>query len=536
MISVFAGCAGNNEPPQGDTTPTPTTGQPQATDDPDQQDQPDGEFSYPMETDVTLTYWLDLNGNVSTNFVNFGDTPLAKELEKRTGIKVEYQHPAAGTAADTFGIMAASNDFPDIVEYNWITGYAGGPELALSNNLIVELSDKVNDYAPNLMKTLEENKEFDKAVKSDSGAYYAFPFISGDEMLLTTYGPAIRLDWLEKLNLPLPVTIDDWHKTLTAFKDELGASAPIFLPYDDFARGVFINAWGIKNGFHVEDGQVKYGPAEPVYEDFLITMNKWYSEDLIDKNFASADGKVVDANILNGNTGARVTYPGSGIGRYVPALKENDPNADLGPTTFPVLKEGERSKISSRSSAVPGNGFAAISTNCENVEEAMRLLDYGYSEEGNLLFNFGIDGTSFEMVDGYPTMTDEVLANETGMTVGQAWAQYARAPYNGPFVQRQEYIVQYNPLQQQKDCFTLWSDTDAADYMMPAISVAKEDSAEYSRLITDLQTYVDEFSLRVIMGAESIDSFDEYTAQLKAQGIERILEIQQAALDNYNNR
>ena len=72
--------------------------------------------------------------------------------------------------------------------------------------------------------------------------------------------------------------------------------------------------------------------------------------------------------------------------------------------------------------------------------------------------------------------------------------------------------------------------------MMPAISVAKEDSAEYSRLITDLQTYVDEFSLRVIMGAESIDAFDEYTAQLKAQGIERILEIQQAALDNYNNR
>ena len=77
----------------------------------------------------------------------------------------------------------------------------------------------------------------------------------------------------------------------------------------------------------------------------------------------------------------------------------------------------------------------AITTSCKDVETAARLLDYAYSEEGHMLFNFGVEGESYTMVDGYPTYTDKILNNPEGWPLAQSLAAYIRGNYNGPFVQ-----------------------------------------------------------------------------------------------------
>ena len=40
------------------------------------------EFSYPMKTDKTLTYWIPLNVNVSANYGNLGETDFYKNLHE----------------------------------------------------------------------------------------------------------------------------------------------------------------------------------------------------------------------------------------------------------------------------------------------------------------------------------------------------------------------------------------------------------------------------------------------------------------------
>ena len=45
---------------------------------------------------TTLTWYTTLNGNVSDNFANLGDTPWAKYVEEQTGITIEFQHPTQG--------------------------------------------------------------------------------------------------------------------------------------------------------------------------------------------------------------------------------------------------------------------------------------------------------------------------------------------------------------------------------------------------------------------------------------------------------
>ena len=81
----------------------------------------------------------------------------------------------------------------------------------------------------------------------------------------------------------------------------------------------------------------------------------------------------------------------------------------------------------------------------------MRFLDYGYSEKGHMLFNFGKEGESYEMKDGNPVYTDLILHNPDGLSVSDSMKKYLLAMNSGPFVQDEKYIEQYYQYQQQKD-------------------------------------------------------------------------------------
>ena len=82
------------------------------------------EFSYPMTGKDKITWWTELNSNVSSaNYANLGDTPGAKELSKQTGIEVEYIHPATGQLAEAFNLMLAEGEYPDIISYKIASEY-----------------------------------------------------------------------------------------------------------------------------------------------------------------------------------------------------------------------------------------------------------------------------------------------------------------------------------------------------------------------------------------------------------------------------
>jgi len=162
------------------------------------------------------------------------------------------------------------------------------------------------------------------------------------------------------------------------------------------------------------------------------------------------------------------------------------------------------------------------------------MLDYGYSPEGHMLFNFGIEGVSYEMKDGYPAYTDLILNNPNQWAPSQALAMYTRASYFGPFVQDVRYMEQYYALPEQQEAARLWSDTDAALHILPVLPKTEEESTEFSVIMQDVNRLVDEMSLKIIYGMEPLDAFEGYVEQIHAMGIDRAIQIQQQSLDRYN--
>ena len=481
-----------------------------------------------------LTYWAELNGNAGSIVPTFQQVPFFREWQRQTGVELTFIQPPANQARESLNVLLASGDLPDMIEFEWDT-FPGGPDKAIADGYILRLNDAIEKYAPNLRSYLREHPEIDKQIKTGSGSYYVFPFIRGDDRLLTYQGPIVRKDWLDELGLPIPETIEDWSRTLTAFKERKGAAAPLtFLgvphPLFGLESGAFIGAFGVKKGFYLDEGRVKFGPLEPGYKQFLSLFRQWYADGLIDRNIATVDTKTMDANMVTGRSGASIWNAGAGIGTWQPFMQEKQPQVRLAPAPYPVLNKGERPKFGQRSLDYVGTGGVAISANSPNVEQAVRMLDYGYGEQGHLLFNFGIEGQSFEMIDGYPTYTDLILDNPDKLAPSQALAMYTRASYFGAFVQDGRYIEQYYILPEQRQAMDLWFATDAAEHRMPRVSLSEKENAELSAIMQDVETLVDETSLRIILGVEPPDSFDDSVAELRSLGIGRAIEIQEMAL------
>lgn len=491
---------------------------------------------YPMKSDDTLTVWMELQPTLATMVTNFGDTPVAKKLEKQTGVKIEYIHPAQGQLTEQFNLLLASNQIPDIIKYNW---YQVGGQESIDSGYIYELNELIDKWAPNLKEYLNQNENLDKMIRTDEGKYYVFPFLREDESLCVYTGPIMRKDWLDDLGLDVPVTIDDWEKTLRLFKNEKGADFPFSALPDFYKTGLFVGAYGINGKFYVDDnGKVQFGPAQPQYKDFLVLMNKWFNEGLLDKNLASTDIKILDTNILNGRAGATWLGASGGLGRWLGVMEGQDESFDLIGVPYPVLNKGETPEFSSMDWQYTPSGSYAISKQCKNPELAVRFFDFGYGEEGHMVYNFGVAGESYHMLDGYPKLSDLILNNPEGVPAGNMLFQYTMGTYGGPFIQDKRIVEQNQSLQhsQPKEAVETWAQTNQKNHLMPPITFSSDERARESKILNEVNTYVDEMTLSFIMGQEPLDNFDKYIEKLKELNIDELLNIYETSLSRYNNR
>ena len=481
----------------------------------------------------TITYWTALSGNLSQTATDFGETPLGKEIQKRTGFNVEFQHPAAGQAGEKFNLIIASDSLPDIIEYSWAKSYPGGPDKALKDNLIQPLD--LQKDAPNLYAYIQEHPEMEKFIKTDDGQFYGFPFIRGDEFLLTSAGPIVRQDWLDDLGLEVPETIDDWTNVLRAFKNEKGATKPLTSTVTNMNTwGTFSGAYGTMAGLYVRDGKVVYGPSEDAYKTYLAQMNAWYEEGLLDTEFATVDAATIQTNMLNSISGAAFGSCGSGIGKWMAA--KPDEKFNLTGAKYPVLNKGDMPEFGSYEYPVTGSKTAVITVDAVSKENCAKLLDYAYSEEGSMLYNFGIEGESYTMVDGYPTYTEEITNNPDGLSMAVSLARYALSQDSGAFVQDKRYMEQYAQLPQQQAALKNWMQTNMKEHLMPNVNLTEEQQAELATVEENLNTYFNEMNAKFITGQESLDKFDEFKAQLNARGLEKYLEYKQQAYDRFMSR
>lgn len=478
---------------------------------------------------VTLTMWHPLLW--ASPLVEEGENLAWKTVQERLGLTLEIISPTLGSEQEQMNLMFAGGTLPDIICTGWsgTDMYTGGLDKYVDEGIIIDFADMVEEYAPNYYYCIQnfvpedEQKEF----YTDSGYMCQFYAISPYEEYCYN-GLMFRQDMMDQLGLDRPETMDDVEEALTRVKDELGVEYPLILPANglDGTGGALVSAYDIGPSFYQEEGVVKYGPSQAAFKDYLAKMNDWYQKGLIDVDFVSRDEDAMKRMLTTGQSAAIIHSPDT-VGAWMAGI------TDMMGSKQPTLKEGEDGHYRLKTYACRPPYCAAISADCKNVEAAMKFLDYGYTEEGWMLFNYGVEGDTYTMDGDVAVFTDKILNNPEYPSLLDTIALYKL--HIGPFLR---FEHESNPAVNAANMGTrkYWTESCGTELCLPYITMTSDEGTEYASIMSQVQTYVDSATVNFIMGNKSLDEFDAFQADLEKLNISRATEIQQAALDRYNAR
>lgn len=491
-----------------------------------------GEFQLPIvDEPTTLSYFVADDSNAAIMTTDWNDNEFYQEMERRTGVHLEFEMVSSADYQTNFNLMIASGNLADMI-YVGASYYAEGVDAAIDDGYFLDLTDLVDEYMPNYERIRTSDVQYELLSTTDSGRLGAVY-----ELRQSKQGPWlglwIRQDWLDDLGLETPVTFDDYHEVLTAFKNEKGATAPLILNFSgsDGEFGTMSGGLNVLNSWQLDEtGKVNFGPYMDAWKEYVTIMHQWYTEGLIDPDFMATDERTADmAKVVTGASGlfaALYTMPS------VYEAASEDPNMNLAPVNPPVMNEGDEGHIRLRDSYTSGN--TAISADSENWEVALRWLDYLYTDEGALLANYGVEGDTFEFDEnGKPVFTDKILNNENGWTMTQTVASYL-CPSAG-IANWSDWTRELAGVpEKDQACYDVWSEF-SDDWRLPSsVTLTQEESTERAALYADISTIVKEQTAQFISGALDIESnWDAYISALEASGMERAIEITQAACDRY---
>lgn len=480
------------------------------------------------EDPVTFTFFNIFDG------INFNPTwEVFKKASEITNVTLENsvsKSSADETAA--YNLMVSSGELADFISYNNLAeleklGHSGG---------LLALNDLIDEYAPNIKEELEVNPQFRKIATSLDGQIFVIPKIQTIEIAEADF---IRKDWLEKLNIEVPQTVDELYDVLYAFrnddpngngeKDEV----PFFSRQGNRSFNDVLNLWDAHEEFYVRDGKVTYGPMEDEFEIAMRNAVKWYSEGIIDKEWFTRGPKGRDI-LLGENLGG---YCNDWVGSncdYNVKLKDSIPGFNF-EYIIPVENQKGERKLHTTRSGVPGWG---ISSTCKDPVAAIKYCDFWFSDVGSKLINYGIEGVTYEEdKDGNIHYTKNIT--DTDKTV---------------LYELRTYGVQYRiGMIQDFNYEKAWITDDAlkADIELQeggyvyvpipklngrlGLKYTEETENEYSKLMADIEPYTKQMIQNWVLGIEDFEkTYPEYLEKLKDLGIERAIEINQEAFEIYN--
>ena len=492
----------------------------------------EGDYPYDGTNEPIRILMVTENRAVTLGYEKWGATPFFQTWVEKTGINAETIEVADGAG---LMLQLSSGDIPDAIMM-YESDYNGGLAKLIEEGLAINL-DEYADYMPDYNAKLDSHPSYRPYVTYQGGVRFFANLISSDNIVSRWRGMVVRKDMLEALNMEVPTNTDEFYDLLYAMKNDLGVETPLMgnfwrdvLLYEGFAATEF----GIPTADKYQiDGEYHIGAFEEGYRGLVSYYNKLYEEGLFDPNFKTTDEATSQASLLNGTTGV---HPTTGARINTISGKTDDPNFELIGIGSLNGTDGTRAMYSQLDALTPSRINIYVTSDSKQPELAVAFFNWLYTDEGIDIANFGPEGLCFTYdEEGKPVPTDYMLNNSEQSFDNML---YALSMANRPTYVINDISMYRFAAPAQRAAMEVWDQNDASLYKLPSFSIQDTAAAdEAANLWTDLNTYIKECAVKFISGEMNTEEdFDAYIEELKTMGIERYIEIQQEALDAYNNK
>lgn len=348
------------------------------------------------------------------------DNPVAKAITEATGVTLDVSYPVASQsdAKEDVALMIANDEYPDMI-------YAKGSATDLYQaGALIDMTDLIEKYGPNIKKMYGAEMEKLKWSQDDPGIYQ-LSYAGVNQKTLTT-GGSCQIQWaaLKENDYKYPKTLDEYEKMIKSYlaahpKTEDGLDMiGITMSASDWHWMITLgNPAGLIADASPDNGQwiiddeynVHYKHVTDEEKEYFKWLCRMYNEGILDPNFATQTDDDYIAKVASGRvvaiTDAEWHYS------QCEATLVADGKVDQTYVGLPVtLREDQVEKALLYQGTTVGWGIG-ITKSCEDPVRAIKFLDYLCSDEGQILYHWGIEGENYFLDDdGQPYRTDEEVA------------------------------------------------------------------------------------------------------------------------------
>ncbi|WP_168121776.1 extracellular solute-binding protein [Paenibacillus sp. HB172176] len=490
-VVLLAGCGSNNSNNAGESS-SPATGE------------GGGTSSAPVEVTMMSPYFYKTaptHGEVLDG------------IEKLTNAKITINWVPGGSVYwDKLNVTIASNDLAKVVTGpHPATAQGSVIASAIDSGMFWEIGPYLKDY-PNLSRI--------NAQVLENASYKGKLFGLPRNGVLSRNGMIIRKDWLDKLGLEVPQTVEEIEKVAMAFAtqdpdgngkaDTIGfATSKSFNGFNEAA------VWfGAPNGWGELDGKLAPTYLFPEYLDTLKYFHRLYEAGAINKDFLMIDENQAKDLVYQGKAGlySNLIEPGL-MTTMLQSFPKGSEFVNIGAPEGP---DGRRTQSDPGYTLLHYFPKSSVKTEDE-LKQILGVFDKWSTKEAQNLTHYGIEGKHYELVDGEVHYLDfQALKNETNQNGG----------LGGDLILKDMLYPEHYNTELEKHGLELQKEDEQYAIANPAWTLVSE---TYSKLSGTLDPIIEDARNMFVLGELDEAGWNKELEHWRKAGGDKVIEEMNAA-------
>ncbi|MCR5031375.1 MAG: extracellular solute-binding protein [Lachnospiraceae bacterium] len=364
---------------------------------------------YASEDPVTLSWYV----NYSWFVTGWGENLVSKTITEETGVYVEFVTPL-GNEENKLDILIASDTLPDLITLGWWE-----PEYLemIREDMVYSLNELADTYDLYFYEVADPDT-VNWYTLSDGNIYgypnssYTPEDVASHDNIPSNQTFLVRKDIYEAIGSPDMTTIDGFYnavkKAAQMFPEIDGKPLiPVGSHIFEVEGNVSFDQY-LQNFLAIpfeKDGEYYDRNTDPEYIAWLKMFRQLCEEGYL-SNDIFVDQRTQTSEKLAEGRYFCLMYQRTDLADQEKILYANDPDSIYIAVDGPKNSRGDDPVLPTN--GINGWTVTMISRKCEHPERAIALLDYLISEHGQKLTYLGVEGITYDMVDGKPVLKDEV--------------------------------------------------------------------------------------------------------------------------------